>query len=785
MLSAPLITAINRARTRRGWGEPRLWGSGCPSVAVSRVSGCGGCWRRGVGAPSRVPSPQPIPWLRPPQAAAEWTPIHSPGVCAFYDECGYNPEVNVSLVASKVPCVSNTPAREATGGLLTLLSSVCPELVRDMAGTPRVCCSLAQLVALQVSVALSGTVLARCPSCARNFANIHCNNICSPDQSLFINVTRALPVEGTSEFAVVEYQCFYQQEFADAAFTSCHGVRLPVTGGYALDSMCGRYGAQLCTAQRWLDFQGDKNNGLSPLQINFYLVPNGTSPGDALEPLSARAYSCSEAPSDEEEPCSCQDCDESCPTITPPAGPAPPFRIGAADGALVLCGLLFALLAFLFLLALCCRHRSSKKGVVLQPAPARAPGCSERWGDAGHRALTRAFRWWGTLVASHPVPVLVVAVAVAAGLSTGFRVLHLTTDPVELWSAPGSRARQEKAFYDQHFGPFLRTNQVIVTALRGSGSSYDSTLFGATNFSAVLTMEVLQALLELQQRLAAATAEAPGTGRTVTLQDVCYAPLNPSSPTAADCCVNSVTQYFQNNGTHLAMVAQADSQGTGTVDWRDHLIYCVNSPLSFKDITTLELSCMADYGGPVFPYIAFGGYSGSEYTEAEALIVTYSLNNFPREDPRYEWVLSWESRFLELVRDFQRTHGQNLSVAFMAERSLEDEISRTMGQDIPVFGTSYFVVFAYIAVALGEYTAWRRVMVGVRGGSGWWRHLWVPCWVLSVPIAGGVEGDAGAGRHRRGRWLRVLRHGAAGAAGAALVPHHPRGCALPRPCRGR
>lgn len=27
---------------------------------------------------------------------------------------------------------------------------------------------------------------------------------------------------------------------------------------------------------------------------------------------------------------------------------------------------------------------------------------------------------------------------------------------------------------------------------------------------------------------------------------------------------------------------------------------------------------------------------GSEYTEAEALIVTYSLNNFPREDPRYE-----------------------------------------------------------------------------------------------------------------------------------------------------
>lgn len=59
--------------------------------------------------------------------------------------------------------------------------------------------------------------------------------------------------------------------------------------------------------------------------------------------------------------------------------------------------------------------------------------------------------------------------------------------------------------------------------------------------------------------------------------------------------------------------------------------------------------------------------AGSEYTEAEALIVTYSLNNFPRDDPRHEWVLSWERRFLEVVGDFQRTHGPNLSVVFMAE----------------------------------------------------------------------------------------------------------------------
>uniref|UniRef100_A0A8B9FQG5 NPCL1 protein n=1 Tax=Amazona collaria TaxID=241587 RepID=A0A8B9FQG5_9PSIT len=555
----------------------------------------------------------PIPWLQPPQVAPSWTPTRSAGVCAFYGECGYNPEVNTSLVASKVPCVSNTAAREATGGLLTLLSSVCPDLVRGMAGAPRVCCSLAQAVALQLSVALSSAVLARCPACARNFANVYCHNICSPDQSLFVNVTRAVPVEGTAQFAVVEYQCFYQQEFADAAFASCHGVRLPATGGFALDTMCGRYSARLCTAQRWLDFQGDKNNGLAPLQIDFHLVPNGTSPGGGLEPLHVRAWSCGEALSEQEQPCSCQDCAESCPTIIPPAGPAPPFRIGAARGSLGPRPLALALLALLFLLTLCCRRCGSKRGITLQAAPARAPGCSARWGDAGHRALARAFQRWGTLVAAHPLPVLAVAAVLVVGLSMGFRVLRLTTDPVELWSAPGSRARQEKAFYDLHFGPFLRTSQVIVTAPRRNGSSYASVLFGAKNFSAVLSAEVLQALLELQQRLAAATAQAPGTGRTVRLQDVCYAPLSPDSPAAADCCINSVTQYFQNNGSRLAMVAaQTNGEVTGTVDWRDHLIYCANSPLSFKDITALELSCMAEYGGPVFPYIAFGGYTGEQ-----------------------------------------------------------------------------------------------------------------------------------------------------------------------------
>ncbi|NXU06744.1 NPCL1 protein, partial [Buphagus erythrorhynchus] len=289
------------------------------------------------------------------------TPRHQAGVCAFYGECGRNPEVNVSLVPSRVPCLSNTPARVASAALLSLLRSVCPELVRGDNETTRVCCTYGQLSALQLSVGLSGAVLARCPACARNFANLYCHNICSPDQSLFTNVTRvaeyaALP----GARAVLQYQLFYRQRYAEDAFASCRDVRLPATGGYAIATMCGRYGAQLCTAQRWLDFQGDKNNGLAPLQIDFQLLPDGSEPGEGIAPLDAPVWGCDQALDEDHEPCSCQDCARSCPPVVPPPEPPPPFRIGQADGVLVICVLLFAGLALLFLLALLCRRGSAE-----------------------------------------------------------------------------------------------------------------------------------------------------------------------------------------------------------------------------------------------------------------------------------------------------------------------------------------------------------------------------------------------------------------------------------------
>lgn len=58
---------------------------------------------------------------------------------------------------------------------------------------------------------------------------------------------------------------------------------------------------------------------------------------------------------------------------------------------------------------------------------------------------------------------------------------------------------------------------------------------------------------------------------------------------------------------------------------------------------------------------------GKDYSEAEALIMTFSLNNYPPEDPRLAQAKLWEAGFLEEMRAFQKRTAGMFQVTFMAE----------------------------------------------------------------------------------------------------------------------
>ncbi|KAM7120692.1 NPC1-like intracellular cholesterol transporter 1 [Molossus nigricans] len=642
-----------------------------------------------------------------------YTPVHQPGYCAFYDECGKNPELSGGSLASlsNVSCLSNTPARHVTGDHLALLRRVCPRLYTGP-NTTYACCSRKQLVSLENSLAVTKALLTRCPACSDNFVSLHCHNTCSPNQSTFINVTRVAARGDGQPPAVVAYEAFYQRSFAEQTYDSCSRVRIPAAATLAVGAMCGVYGSALCNAQRWLNYQGDTGNGLAPLDITFHLWDPSQAAGSVMQPLDAELTPCNQSLGGTTA-CSCQDCAASCPTIAQPEALDATFRLGRMAGGqalvIILCSVLAVLTAFLVRMRLTSRDRDRAWD------PKASPSLSNQLSLSTHTFLSSCFEGWGTWVASWPLTVLLVSTAVVAVLAGGLAFMKLTTDPVELWSAPNSQARREKTFHDQHFGPFFRTNQVILTAPTRPSYSYDSLLLGPKKFSGVLDTDLLQELLGLQEKLRHLQVWSPEEQRNVSLRDFCYAPLNPHNTSLSDCCINSLLQYFQSNHTRLLLTANQTLTGqTSRVDWRDHFLYCANAPLTFKDGTALALSCMADYGAPVFPFLAVGGYKGKDYSEADALILTFSLNNYPPGDPRLAGAKLWEQGFLEEVRAFQQRMAGTFQVTFMAERSLEDEISRTTAQDLPVFAVSYLVIFLYISLALGTYTSWRSVLVDAK-----------------------------------------------------------------------
>lgn len=88
----------------------------------------------------------------------------------------------------------------------------------------------------------------------------------------------------------------------------------------------------------------------------------------------------------------------------------------------------------------------------------------DRFGQKMELKMTEFFTAWGATCATYPIPVMVLSVAFAVGLTTGVSWLQVETDPIELWASSTSRARLEKDYYDQTFRPFYRTEQIIIHA---------------------------------------------------------------------------------------------------------------------------------------------------------------------------------------------------------------------------------------------------------------------------------------------------------------------------------
>lgn len=128
---------------------------------------------------------------------------------------------------------------------------------------------------------------------------------------------------------------------------------------------------------------------------------------------------------------------------------------------------------------------------------------------------------------------------------------------------------------------------------------------------------------------------------------------------------------------------------------------------------TKGAECMKHGGIPlIYPEVALGGFDGKTYTQAKALILTFPVNNY-NEAAKNKDSLLWETLFLDFMHNYTRDHPE-FSIAYKAERSIEDELDRQSQSDIVTVAVSYLIMFIYILLALGDINNCQSILVDAR-----------------------------------------------------------------------
>lgn len=192
----------------------------------------------------------------------------------------------------------------------------------------------------------------------------------------------------------------------------------------------------------------------------------------------------------------------------------------------------------------------------------RSSSFLEKLGANTDTYLQKFFEKWGTYCAGRPWLILFLGACVVVGLGHGIKYLkvryycsltyygmiivifQVTTDPVELWASPASRSRIEKEYFDSHFEPFYRTEQIIIRAVNLS-YIYHNTSDGIITFGPAFNDSFLLAVLELQE-----TIKALGANTSHSFDKICFAPMRSESQkttSTKECVVQSIWGYYKDS----------------------------------------------------------------------------------------------------------------------------------------------------------------------------------------------------------------------------------------------
>ncbi|GAM28587.1 hypothetical protein SAMD00019534_117630 [Acytostelium subglobosum LB1] len=273
--------------------------------------------------------------------------------------------------------------------------------------------------------------------------------------------------------------------------------------------------------------------------------------------------------------------------------------------------------------------------------------------------IQKMFFIYGRAITRYPLWVVLGCIMFTIVCSIGIINLQIEQDPVKLWVSPDSRAAKEKAYFDANFGPFYRTEQLIITNRSDPNAQ-------------IINMQNLVTLVELEEELMGLTTMYKGVN--ITLQDLCF------QPTHKGCIVESVTGMWQRN---ISKIEDNDVYG--------YFENCLGNLLGPE--------CMDAIGTPINPSVVLGGWSNNSIN-ATTFVTTFLLNNAVANFSVNE---AWEWVWLETVKSYNARPDYPFHIAFSSERSVQDELAREGKADIPTIVISYSVMFLYVSLALGRY----------------------------------------------------------------------------------
>lgn len=628
----------------------------------------------------------------PEHRCSMWGLCHT--VNGHVRNCEYK-EAPLQIMPNRLSTAEKTEIRE-------LLEWRCPHLLYDENGDPRpdsevfTCCTHEQLLEMNNNFMLADGVLGRCPACARNFMRQICEMNCSPYQHRFVDVD-SIQLDENHRF-VEEVHYRMHEDFMLESHYACSGVIVPQTGLPAINMMCGN--APICDAEAWYGFSGDvQDNPLVPVQVNFLKWENEE------ESMNAPALHCNEIYG-EDLPCSCVDCVANCPSGTEPLPPSMctvlsinciSFSVGITF--FVITVIIFSILTIVDV----ARRNEDVKEENFKPKST----------NKMILLFEEMFSKIGVFCADNPITIIMITSWLCFGMIFGALNIHLTANPLEIWSAPDSRSRLELNYFNTRFGPFYRNAQIYLQFTGLEGFTVNEITYGSA-----YRIEAIREAIALEEMIINIGRDSD----EITLEEVCYAPLRTPGqlPEMDHCVIMSIGTYFGDNrhnideSTYLPQVQN-----------------CINNYLSFD--------CMATWGGGSEPDMVFGGLSVNIH-DSNTLLINMPLANY-LDEQNLARVLEWEHKFLNFMHEYEANlKPEYVTVSYGAERSIEDELERVSQAEAIPISISYVLMLIYVCLALGNIKSWRTFFLDSKMSVGFGSIVVV---VLAIVCAMGVLGYAG------------------------------------------